>query len=100
MGPRKAICEVRDEGEGVLILDSVQIEASIILNRSQLAVSLLDEEEGGCVGRLGWLDVSLCILFLDEFLQCLVFCWCHWVYLARYGIWCVGFEFNCVVPGS
>ena len=45
VGPCEAVCEVSDEGEGILILDGVRIEAPIILYGSQLAISFLYEKE-------------------------------------------------------
>ena len=45
MCSREAICEVSDEGEGVLVLDGIRIEAPVVLYRSQLSVSFLYEKE-------------------------------------------------------
>ena len=50
MGSRETVGKIRDKWEGILVFDGVRIRASIILNGSQFAISLLDEKEGGRVG--------------------------------------------------
>ena len=50
MCSHEAVHEISNEGEGILILDGVRIEAPIILYGSQLAISFLYKEERGCVG--------------------------------------------------
>ena len=50
MCSRKAVREISNEGEGILILDGVRIEVLIVLYGSQLAISFLYKEERGCVG--------------------------------------------------
>ena len=54
----KLINQFRDEGERVLVFDRHGIERTVILDKPEAAILLLDEEDRGCHWRLGWSDVS------------------------------------------
>ena len=56
LGVFKFVNEVRNQGEGVCISDSMTIEISVVLARSEAAVLFLDKEERGCLGGFGRMD--------------------------------------------
>ena len=43
--PRETVCEISDEGKGVLVLDGVRVETSVVLYGSQLSIPFFNEEE-------------------------------------------------------
>ena len=56
LGVFKFVDEVRNQGEGLCISDSVTIEISVVLARSETSILFLDEEKRGSLGGLGWMD--------------------------------------------
>ena len=52
--------KVRDERKGVGITDGVFDKVTVVLERAEFAVLLLDKEEGGCLGGVGWTNFSGC----------------------------------------
>ena len=50
--------EVRDEGKGVGVVSGVFIKISVVLTGMEFAVFLLDKEEGGCLERVGRMNLS------------------------------------------
>ena len=60
LGVFKFVNEVRNQGEGVCISDSMAVEVSVILARSEASILFLNEEERGSLGGLGCVkDASL-----------------------------------------
>jgi len=59
---REAFCltdlvqELRDQGEGVSVLDRDLVDSAVIHAETEAAVSLLDKEDGGTGGGLGVSD--------------------------------------------
>ena len=56
LGVFKFVDEVGNQGEGVCISDSVTIEISVVLARSETSILFLDEEKRGSLGGLGRMD--------------------------------------------
>jgi len=50
--------ELRDEGEGVPVLDGYGIQRTIVLDQPEQAILLFNEEYWGCDGGLGGSDPS------------------------------------------
>ena len=66
LGVFKFVDEVRNQGEGVCISDSMVVEVSVILARSEASILFLDEEERGSLGGLGRTDFPRMEVFIDE----------------------------------
>ena len=66
LGILEFVDEVRDQREGICVLDGVFIEVTIVLARSESAVLFLDKEEWRCLGRLRWADLSRAKVFINE----------------------------------
>ena len=66
---------LRDEWEGIGILDCSFIEFSVILARLQLSILLVDKEEGRGHGRFEWSNISFCQVLINEFVQFDLFRW-------------------------
>ena len=73
LGIFKFVDEVGNQGEGVCISDSMVVEVSVILARSEASVLFLDEEERGSLGGLGWTDFPRTEVFVDELICSLSF---------------------------
>ena len=73
LGIFKFVNEVRNQGEGVCISDSVAIEVSVILARSEASILFLDEEESGSLGGFGRTDFPRVKVFIDELICSLPF---------------------------
>ena len=50
--------KLRDEGEGVLVLDGCGVQRAIVLDQLERAILLFSEEHWGCDGGLGGSDSS------------------------------------------
>ena len=66
LGIFKFIDEVRNQGEGVCISDSMAVEVSVILARSEASILFLDKEERGSLGGFGWMDFPRVKVFVNE----------------------------------
>ena len=66
LGIFKFVNEVGNQGEGVCISDSMAVEVSVILARSEASILFLDEEERGSLGGFGWMDFPRTKVFVDE----------------------------------
>ena len=73
LGVFKFVDEVRNQGEGVCILDSMAIEISVVLARLEAAILFLNEEERRSLGRLGWTNFPRAKVFVDELISSLSF---------------------------
>jgi len=50
--------KLRDEGEGVLVLNGYSVQRAIVLDQLERAILLFNEEHWGCDGGLGGSDSS------------------------------------------
>ena len=66
LGIFKFVDEVRNQGEGVCILDSMAVEVPVILARLEASVLFLDKEERGSLGGFGWTDFPRVKVFVNE----------------------------------
>ena len=66
LGVFKFVDEVGNQGEGVCISDSMTIEISVVLARSETSILFLNKEERGSLGGLGWTDFPRVKVFIDE----------------------------------
>ena len=73
LGVFKFVDEVRNQGEGVCISDSMAIEVSVILARSEASILFLNEEERGSLGGFGWTEFPRVKVFIDELICSLLF---------------------------
>jgi hypothetical protein len=71
----KSIHKLPDEWEWGGIPDGEGVQLTVVLNRSEITILLLDKEEGEHVGGFGLTDVPFSQIFGDEFLKGNVFCW-------------------------
>ena len=53
LGVFKFVDEVGDQGEGICISNSMAVEISVILTRSEASILFFDKEEGGGLGGFG-----------------------------------------------
>ena len=58
--------ELRDEWERVVVLHHVLIEVPVVLYHPLSSIFLWHEEHGRCLFQLGWADVPLGELFVNE----------------------------------
>ena len=79
LGVFKFVDEVRDQGEGVCISDSMAIEVSVILAGLEASILFLNEEERGGLGGFGQMDFPRMKVFVDELI-------CGLPFLDREGI--------------
>src|SRR5258708_3663602 len=66
--------DIRDEGEGVGVLDHDLIQLLIVLYKVKQTILLLDKEHRGSHRGLGWMDVAICKVLLEEVIKLLLFC--------------------------
>src|SRR5258708_6889979 len=66
--------DIRDEGEGVGVLDHDLIQLPIVLYKAKQTILLLDEEHRGSHRGLGWTDAAICKVLLEEVVKLLLFC--------------------------
>ena len=74
LGVFKFVDEVRNQGEGVCISDSMAVEVSVILARSEASILFLNEEERGSLGGFGRTDFPRAKVFINELICGLSFC--------------------------
>ena len=67
------IYKLGNQREWVRVPNRPLIEASVILDGSELAVLLFDEEEGGSVWAFGRTNIPFLGVFDDKFLQFVLF---------------------------
>ena len=79
LGVFKFVDEVGNQGEGVCISDSMAVEVSVILARSEASILFLDEEERGSLGGFGQMDFPRAKVFIDELI-------CGHLFFDREGI--------------
>ena len=58
LGVSQFVYEVGDERKGIGVSDGVFVDVAVVLARAKSSVLLFDEEEGRCLGRVGWADFS------------------------------------------
>ena len=73
LGIFKFVDEVGNQGEGVCISDSMAVEVSVILARSEASILFLDKEERRSLGGLGWTDFPRTKVSVDELICGLLF---------------------------
>ena len=73
LGIFKFVNEVGNQGEGVCILDSMTIEISVVLARSEASILFLYKEERRSLGGLGQTNFPRAKVFVDELIYCLSF---------------------------
>src|SRR5258708_829385 len=66
--------DIRDEGEGVGVLDCDLVQLPIVLYEVKQTILLLDEEHRGSHRGLGWRDVAICKVLPAEVIKLLLFC--------------------------
>ena len=79
----------RYEGYGIVISDCQPICSLVVLYGSSFAVLLFEKEERGykvSLVRFCLLNVLLHFHFIDPFLQCHLFYWCHGINFAVKGV--------------
>jgi hypothetical protein len=72
---REPIHKFANKGERGGVLDGESIELPVVLDGSEIAVFLLDEEEGECISGFQGLDVAFWQVFVNEFLKSNIFSW-------------------------
>ena len=96
--PCESIHELSDEWEWGGVVHSEGVQSAVILDRSEITIFLLNEEEGECIRGFGLADVSLFKVLCDEFLQGDVFTRGQRVDFAVHRIRGVWFQINGVIP--
>jgi hypothetical protein len=96
--PREPIHEFANEGEWGGVSDGECVQFSVVLDGSEIAILLFDEEEGERVLRLRLSDVTFWEVLIDELLKRDVFSRRKWVHFAIQGVRGIGFQVNSVVP--
>src|SRR5258708_1537501 len=66
--------DIRDEGEGVGVLDHDLVQLPIVLYEVKRTILLLDKEHRGSHRGLGWTDAAICKVLLEEVTKLLLFC--------------------------
>ena len=69
----------------------------VVLDKSECAILLLDEEDWRCHQRLGWANPPSAEVFLKESIKLYLFLWGEWVDLAISQLR-PRFQLNCMVP--
>ena len=72
-GVFKFVNEVGNQGEGVCISNSVAIEISVVLARSEASILFFDEEERRGLGGFGWTNFPRAKVFVNELVRGLLF---------------------------
>ena len=73
LGVFKFVDEIRNQGEGICISDSVAVKVPVVLARSEAAILFLDKEERGSLGRFGRTDFPRAKVFVNELIRSLSF---------------------------
>src|SRR5258707_8002150 len=66
--------DIRNEGEGVGVLDHDLIQLLIVLYEAKRTILLLDEEHRGSHRGLGWMDGAIRKVLAEEVVKLLLFC--------------------------
>ena len=66
LGIFEFVNEVRDQGEGVCISDSMTVKVSIVLAGSEASILFFDEEERRSLGGFGWTDLPRAKILINE----------------------------------
>src|SRR5258707_10523649 len=74
LGATEASQDIRDEGEGVGVLDCDLIQLLIVLYEAKQTILLLDEEHRGSHRGLGWMDAAVRKVLPEEVVKLLLFC--------------------------
>ena len=82
----------------MVVLHSVAVQDSIILDWSYISVLFSNKEKGSGIGGLQRADIIAFSLFLEEFVKGIVFMSWHRVDLAIDRTWGVWEEVNSVIP--
>ena len=72
-GVFKFVDEIRDQGERICISNSMAIEISVILARSEASILFFDEEERRSLGGFGRTNFPRAKVFIDELIHSLPF---------------------------
>ena len=72
LGVFKFVDEIGDQGEGICVSNSMAIEISVILARSEVSILFFDEE-GRSLGGFGRMNFSRAKVFIDELIHGLPF---------------------------
>ncbi|KAG5340928.1 hypothetical protein C0989_012551 [Termitomyces sp. Mn162] len=93
----EVVDELEDEGEGVMVLHCYGVENLVVLDQSEQAILLLDEEDWRGHWRLRRADATRVQVLLQECIELLLLPGHKWVDLTagECGIWQ---QFNGVVP--
>src|SRR3981189_999431 len=89
--------EVVNEGKGIAVLPSDQIERAIVLDKAKLSILLLDEEDRSAYRRFRVPNASCRQGFFQKGVQFHLFFGRHWINLSEPGRRFT-LEFNGVVP--
>ena len=73
LGVFKFVDEVGDQGEGICISNSMAVEISVILARSEASILFFDKEERRGLGGFGWTNFPRVKIFIDELICSLPF---------------------------
>ena len=66
LGISEFVNEVRDQREGVCILDSMTVKVSVVLAGSKASILFLDEEERRSLRGFGWTNLPGAKIFVNE----------------------------------
>ena len=89
--------ELGDEWNWVMVFDCDGVQGSVVLDKSEQAILLLDEEDWRCHWRLGWMNPPSAEVFLKEGIELYLFLWGEQVDLAISWLR-PRFQLNRVVP--
>ena len=73
LGIFEFVDEVRDQGKGVCISDSMTVKVSVVLTGSEASILFLDEEEGRSLGGFGWVDLPRAKILVNELIHGFLF---------------------------
>ena len=73
LGILEFVDEIRDQGKGIRVSNSMAVEISVILARSKASILFLDEEERRSLGGFGRTNFSRAKVFVDELICSLSF---------------------------
>ena len=73
MHPCESVHQLADEWEWGGIANGKGVQSTVVLDRSKIAIFLLNKEERECVRGLGLADISLFKVLCNELLQSDVF---------------------------
>ena len=73
LGIFEFVDEIRDQGEGIRVSNSMAVKVLVVLARSEAAILFLDEEERGSLWGFGRTDFPRAKVFVDELIRSLSF---------------------------